>query len=222
MAVWRGFHPEWSVGRWRLTKVDFSFAATRAVGAGVDVTCFVRGWKADDTNCALRVRMALRDERVGALESIALERDVTDLDMFDFDVLAASSVMDEEEMPDSPLMDSQGTKEEFACLVEDYSRRIDRIWKFVGGVSVQGLERLAIWAIRNRKRAGTVDLGISLICAAFVYGERELSQEVMAEFRTRWERRVQLEPRQAVFDVYDNVRRDLVRLENAMRAQTMH
>jgi hypothetical protein len=166
--------------------------------------------------------MALHDERVGTLESIAVGRDVKDLAMFDFDVLAASSVMDGEERPELPLMDSKRSVEGFASLVEDYSRRIDRIWKFVGGLSIQGLERLAIWALRNRKQAGAFRHGLGPACAAFVYEERELAETLLAEFRFGWEERVRLEPRQPVFDVYDNVRRDIERLEDAMRAPTVH
>jgi hypothetical protein len=130
--------------------------------------------------------------------------------------------MDGEDVPESPLMDSQGSVEEFASLVQDYSRRIDRIWNYVGGFSVEGLERLAIWAIRNRERAGTVWLGLDIVCAAFTYGERELARSLLAEFRSHWERRVRTEPGQAVFDVYDNVRRNIDRLENAMRARAVH
>jgi hypothetical protein len=55
------------------------------------------------------------------------------------------------------------------------------------------------------------------ICAAFVYGERQLAHELIAELRSRWERRVQQEPRQAVFDVYDAVLLDIERLQDAVR-----
>ena len=135
----------------------------------------------------------------------------------DFDVLAASSVMDGQDSPDQPVFDSDVQAEEFARIVEGYSRRMDRIWDFVGGVSVQGLENLAIWAMRNRDRAYTMSTTMGDICAAFAYGERQLAHELIAELRSQWERRVQEEPRQAVFEVYEAVRLDIERLQDAVR-----
>jgi hypothetical protein len=166
--------------------------------------------------------MALYDERVGILESIAVASDVKSLGMFDFDVLAASALIDGEEMPDYPLMDSRRSAEGFAVLAEDCSRRIDRIWSFVGGLSVQGLERLALWALRNRERANAFRHGLGPACAAFVYGERELAQALLAEVRSEWEDRLRWDPRQVIFDVYDAVRLDIERLEAAVRARTLH
>jgi hypothetical protein len=166
--------------------------------------------------------MGLYDERVAALRSTAMKLDMTHVAFLDFDVLAAPAAMDGREMPDLPLFDSNAQVEEFAAVVEDYSRRIDRIWNFVGGISVGGLERLAIWTIRNRDRAGTLWHHIGAICPAFVYGERELAHELIAELRSQWEERVQLEPRDVIFEVYDGVRQDLERLQEAVRKPTVH
>jgi hypothetical protein len=68
----------------------------------------------------------------------------------------------------------------------------------------------------------TAHLGLGLISAAAVFGEPELAQEVMAEFRTAWEDQLREDPRELAFEIYDKVCRDLERLENAMRAQTLH
>jgi hypothetical protein len=166
--------------------------------------------------------MALYDERVGSLKSTAVGRDVMDLFMLDFAVTAASSLIDGEELPDLPMMRRRGSIEEFARLVEDYSKRIDRIWQFVGGCSVEGLEKLTIWVLRNRERtaAGIYDLGPA--CAAFVYGESELAHELLDELTSAWEIRVREEPDQLVFDTYDMVRAEIQRLLEAVKPPTAH
>jgi hypothetical protein len=215
--LWRSFQPGSSVSGGRITSGDFSFLSRRTLGEGVKVDWSVRAWKVDDVSCSLQVRMGLYDERVAALRSIAMGFDMSRVGFLDFDVPATSSVMDGQEMPDPPVFDSEVQAEEFAPIVEGYSRRIDRIWDFVGGASVQGLESLAIWAMRNRDRAGTMSTTMGDICAAFVYGERQLAHELIAELRSQWERRVQQEPRQAVFDVYDAVLLDIERLQDAVR-----
>jgi hypothetical protein len=77
-------------------------------------------------------RLVARDNATGGmlgalctLRSTAVGTDETALAFLSFDVLVASSVMNGEEMPDSPLMDSKGSVEEFARLIDDYSRRMD-------------------------------------------------------------------------------------------------
>jgi hypothetical protein len=215
--LWCSFQPGSSVSGGRITDGTFSFWSERTLGEGVKVDWSVTAWKVDDVSCSLRVRMGFYDERVAALRSIAMGFDISRVGFLDFDVLATSSMMDGQEMPDPPVFDSEVKVEEFAPIVEGYSRRIDRIWDFVGGASVQGLTSLAIWAMRNRDRAGTTSNTMGDICAAFVYGERQLAHELIAELRSRWERRVQQEPRQAVFEVYDAVLLDIERLQDAVR-----
>jgi hypothetical protein len=217
MGLWRRFQPGASVRGGRITYGDFSFLSERTLADGVKVDWSVTAWKAADKHCRLQVRMGLYDGRVDVLRSIAMGFDMSRVAFLDFDVPAASSVMDGQDRPDPPVFDSDVQAEEFARIVEGYSRRIDRIWDFVGGVSVQGLESLAIWAMRNRDRAGTMSNTMGDICAAFVYGERPLAHELIAELRSQWERRVQQEPRQAVFEVYAAVRLDIERLQDAVR-----
>ena len=159
--------------------------------------------------------MQLYDERVNALRSIAMGSD-TSTGFLDFDVLAASSMMTGQEMPDYPFFDAKAPAEQFARVVDDYSKRIDRIWNFVGGLSVPGVEKLAIWALRNTD-AGTIWFIVyGGICAAFTYGERELANELIAEFMCQWEERVRQEPHDVIFETYYRVRQDLERLQEAV------
>jgi hypothetical protein len=161
--------------------------------------------------------MGLSDERVNALRSIALGFAVS-VGFLAFDVLAVSSEMNGQEMPDYPLFDSNASVEEFAAVVGDYSRRIDHIWNFAGGPTLLGFERLAIWTLRNAEVCGVHHHSLyGGICAAFAYGESELANELIAELVSQWEERMRLEPRELVFKTYDKVRQDLERLQEAIR-----
>jgi hypothetical protein len=214
--VWRSSHPACCLSRGRITRGSLSFGSTRTLGAGVEVTWWVTAWKVDDKSCSLQVRMQLYDERVNALRAIAMGSD-SSTGFLDFDVPAASSLMDGQEMPHHQLFDSNASAEEFARVVADYSKRIDRIWRFVGGPSVPGVERLAIWALRNCD-AGTIwHISYGGVCAAFTYGESELAHELIAEFMSQWEERVREEPRDIIFETYHRVRQDLERLQEAVR-----
>jgi hypothetical protein len=138
--VWLSFHPECSLDGGRITSGGLSFGATRILGAAVEVRWWITAWKVDDERCLLQVRMQLYDERVNALRAIAMASDSSTI-FLDFDVLAASSLMDGQEVPDHQLFASNASVEEFSRVVGDYSKRIDRIWSFVGGLSVLGFER---------------------------------------------------------------------------------
>jgi hypothetical protein len=141
----------------------------------------------------------------------------TSTGFLDFDVLAASSLMNGQKIPDYPCFDSKAPVEQFARIVEDYSNRIDHIWNFVGGLDVRGLENLAIWALLNAD-AGTVwFITYGGICAAFTYGGRELAHELIAEFMSQGEERVRQEPHDVIFETYYRVRQDLERLQEAVR-----
>jgi hypothetical protein len=215
--VWRSFHPDCTVDGGRITSGGFSFWSTRTLSAGVEASWSVKVWKVDEISCLLQVRMDLSDERVNALRSIALGFAVS-VGFLGFDVLAASSVMDGQEMPDYPHFDSTASVEEFAVVVGDYSRRIDHIWNFVGGFTRPGFEKLTIWALRNADDAGTMRHSLyGGICAAFAYGESELANKLTAELISQWEERMRLEPFDVIFKTYDKVRRDLERLQEAIR-----
>lgn len=214
--VWRSFHPDCPVDGGRITSPGFSFWSKRMLGPGVEVSWSVKVWKIDEISCSLEIRMGLSDERVNALRSIALGFAVS-VRFLDFDVLAASSVMNAQETPGEPLFDSNASVEEFAAAVGDYSRRIDHIWNFAGGFTLPGFERLAVWALRNADAETSHHTLYGGICAAFAYGDSELAHELIAELVSQWEERMRLEPRELVFKTYDKVRQDLERLQEAVR-----
>jgi hypothetical protein len=223
--LWRSFNPACSISGGRITSRSLSFESVRILGAGVAASWLVTASKVDEERCSLQVRMGLYDERVNALRSTALGLDssndfdtpttfsLTDRqpDFLDFDVLTVSSMMDGQDRRDSPLKVDQ-----FAHVVADYSRRIDRIWNFVGEPSVKSLERLAIWVLRNSDVGSIWHTLLGGICGAFTYGEKELAHELIAQLMSEWEefRRV---PSDRVSDVYDHVCRQVSRLQEAVR-----
>ncbi|MBV8411765.1 MAG: hypothetical protein JOY64_29335 [Alphaproteobacteria bacterium] len=217
-AVWQTFQPDSVLSAGRLTRGDFSFLSERLLGDEVKTNCYVRVWRLDDAHCAMTVHMGLYDRRVSSLESTAIRRDVMDLYMLSFDVMAASSLIDGQGLPDLPTMSEKYPVEEFARLVADYSQRIDRIWRSVGGCTVDGLGKLAVWALRNRERVGTFRHGLGPACAAFVYGENELAHALLDDLTSTWE-----DPGdQVVSDMYDKVREEIETLLEAVKSPTMH
>jgi hypothetical protein len=228
--LWRSFNPECSVSRGRITRDDLSFESVHTLGAGVAASWSVRASKVDDESCSLQVRMGLYDERVNALRSAALGLDTSnDLDVptvfsltdgqpdfLDFDVWVVSSMMDGQETHEHPLLESNVRGEQVTRVIEEYRRRIERIWNFVGGPSVQSLERLAIWVLRNSDVGSIWHTLLGGICGAFAYGEKELADELIAQLMSEWEEFRQL-PSARVLDVYDHVCRQVERLQEAVR-----
>jgi hypothetical protein len=97
--VWRSFHPDCDVSGGRIYSEGLSFWSTRMLGPGVEVSWSVKVWKEDETSCSLQILMGLSDERVNVLRSIALGFAVSGR-FLNFDVLAASSMINAQEMPD--------------------------------------------------------------------------------------------------------------------------
>jgi hypothetical protein len=228
--LWHSFNPDCSVSGGRVTTGSLSFELVRNLGDGVAASWLITTSKGDDESCSLRVRMGLYDERVNALRSTALGvDDSVDLnssagfalsdyqaDFLDFDVLTVSSTMDGQEAPDYPLLESNAEAEQLVHVVGEYSRKIERIWNFVGGPSVHGLERLAIWVLRNSDVGSLWHTMLGGICGAFVYGEKELGHELIAQLMSEWEGFLQF-PNDRVSDVYDHVRGQVERLQAAVR-----
>lgn len=223
--LWRSFNPECSITGGRITSSRLWFEAVRPLGAGVAAVWLVTASKVDEESCSLQVRMGLYDERVNALRSTALGLDTSNdfdtpigfslserqTDFLDFDVLTVSSMMDGQERRDSPLKVDQ-----FPHVVADYSKRIDRIWNFVGEPSVKSLERLAIWVLRNSDLGSIWHTLLGGICGAFTYGEKELGHELIAQLMSEWEK-IRRVPSDRVLEVYDHVCRQVERLQDAVR-----
>jgi hypothetical protein len=120
------------------------------------------------------------------------------LAFLDFDVLAASSLMDGKSAPPPPLVSIEASDAEIASHLADYCLRMDRIWTPFGGASVDNLPALAIWMIRNRNADGAGDADLSMACAAYVYGETELGLELLTEYERELKRRMQMKPSEYV------------------------
>ena len=44
--------------------------------------------------------------------------------------------------------------------------------------------------MQNRRAVGAGDANVSMVCVAYVYGETELSLELLAEYEEGWKRRM--------------------------------
>ena len=229
--LWRSFNQECFISRGRISSNNLSFDSVHTLDAGVAAGWSVSAFRVDDERCSLQVRMRLYDERVNALRSTALGFDTSidsdvvptvlslsdwKADFLDFDVWVVSSMMDEEETHDRPLLESNVQSTQVARVVGDYHRRIERIWNFVGGPSVQGLERLAIWVLRNSDVGSIWHTLLGGICGAFAYGEKELAHELIAQLMSEWEECRWL-PSDRISDVYDHVCRQIERLQEAVK-----
>jgi hypothetical protein len=228
--LWRSFNPECSVGRGRITRDDLSFESVHALGGGVAASWSVRAFKVDADNCSLQVRMGLYDERVNALRTTAMGLDTSNNfnvptvvsltegqpDFLDFDVLTVCSMMEGQETHGYPQLGPNLEADQVAKIVGEYRRRIEHIWNFVGGPSVQSLERLAIWVLRNSDGQSMGHTLLGGICGAFTYGEKELAHELIAQLMSEWEDIRRLAPTDRFLEVYDHVRRQVERLQEAV------
>jgi hypothetical protein len=161
----------------------------------MDFSEWVDAWQSGDDSWSFRVRVAFSDKRVMAMESHVVGYDVSGVHVLDFDVLAASSLMDDQTAPDPPLVSIDASDAEVASHLADYCLRTDRIWAFFGGASIDNLPKLAIWMIQNRHAVGAFDASVAMICAAYVYGETELSLNLLTEYEMKWKSHMQTEHR---------------------------
>ena len=177
-----------------LGSLDFGITFFRSLTDEIEVSTDISGWITDNPEWSLRVRLAILDRRVAKLRSEVMKGfDSSDLGTFDFDVLAAALAIEGSELEPSPLIEQSFSDDEIRLVVKQFSDRLDKLWTFARGFSVDGLETLSIWAIRNRNFVG-VPLGppalaVGVICTAFVYGERELSRELLREYEMNIEKR---------------------------------
>jgi len=172
---------------------DFSFESIRTLAANTDFAERVDAWQMGDDSWSLRVRGEIYDLRVSTMKSQLVGYDVTGLYMLDFDVLAASSLMDGQAVPYSPLIGIQASNAEVASHLADYCLRMDRVWAFFGGASIDNLPALAIWMMQNRRAVGAGDADVSMVCVAYVYGETELSLDLLEEYERGWKRRMRFD-----------------------------
>jgi hypothetical protein len=220
---WRALRPEERAKhRPRFSKLDFGFMSSRSLTDEVEVTSHVGGWQIEDSEWSFRVRIAIRDRRVAKLRSeVVTTFDTRNLTTVGFDVLAAALAIEGRELEPSPLVRPSSTDDEVRLLVKEFSDRIDKIWTFAHGFTIEGLETLSIWAIRNRNFVGIPKgppaYAIGVICTAFVYGERELSRELLWEYEIHLEKRrrseVFNEPTRAV---HATLTREVMRLKSLL------
>jgi hypothetical protein len=193
-SEWCACRPHEQVQRFWLRSRDFHIVFFRSLAEGIEVSSEVEGWQIEPSEWFIRVRMAILDQRVTKLRSeVVAHSETSNFPTLDFDVLAAAAAMEGHELEPAPLVEPPGSDDAARRVVKEFSDKIDRIWTFAGGFTIDGLETLSIWVIRNRTIVGVPKVPprsvFAVVCTAFVYGERELAREVVREYELFLERR---------------------------------
>jgi len=61
------------------------------------------------------------------------------------------------------------------------ARGLDEIWASVGGYGKEGMQRLALWAMRHYNHTGARPT-VATVCAALAYGDKECARWVLREY----------------------------------------
>lgn len=184
--TWRALRPgEKPAGR-RFTSKDFLFLFSRKLTDQLEISYHGYGWPIATSSWSLRVRIALHDRRVRDLRSeVITTYDTSSAYTLDFDILAAIAAIEGRELEPAPRIPSESSDDDERLAVKAISDSIDRIWSFAGGVTVDGVETLSIWIVRNRAILGIAQHFndyTNLICTAAVCGELALSRVVLREY----------------------------------------
>jgi hypothetical protein len=195
-SAWLATRPDEKVeGSW-LNARDFGITFFRSLTDQVEVRSEVSAWQIDISEWFLRVRVAILDRRVSELRSeVVTDFDTSSLSTFDFDVLAAAAAMDGRELEPAPLIEPPLSDDAARLRVKEFSDNVTRIWRFAGGFTIDGLETLSIWLIRNRIGVPKIPPAsvFGVVCTALVYGDRELSRELLREYEVFLEERRRIE-----------------------------
>lgn len=212
--AWRACRPKELKKSSRLTAQDFGLTFSRGLADGMEVKSGISGWQIEDAGWSMRVRIAILDRRVAKLRSeVVTTYDTSDLTTLDFDVLAAAAAIEGCDLEPSPLIGPSSSDDHIRLVVKEFSDKIDKIWRFAHGFTIEGLETLSIWAIRNRTVVGMQAVDIGAISTAFVYGERALSDELLREYEFGLEKRRHSWPvNEATEAIYANLRNEVTRL----------
>jgi hypothetical protein len=197
--MWRALRPGESLSKGCPSKVNFSFMSTRTLAPGLTFHCFVSGSgpiipRTNDESWSIRVTAAPEDDRVSALRTFVEDRDKSGLDVMAFDVLPAYGLLDGRGEPSPPSISYEAADDEIMSHLEEYSRKIDRIWDAFGGYSPGAFEALVTWAMVNREVVTGGTANMPMACAAFVYGDRALSLQFLAEYQSQWEESARSRP----------------------------
>lgn len=178
--TWRELHPQERIYSSRIIKVDFGVTFFRNLTDEIKIFTSISAWKLGSSEWSLRGRVGVLDHRVARVRSeIQAAPHDSQVETLDFDILAAAAAIEGCELEPSPAVELCAPDDAVRLVVKELSDKADRIWTFAGGFTVEGLETLSIWALRNRTGVGTGMPDIGPICTALIYGERKLATELL-------------------------------------------
>lgn len=191
--LWRSLRADETITHGQSNSEEFSFSSIKALSTGIESHSDIQALKVDDDTWCLRVDVALVDYRVFDLSSFANGWGAPDRFMTFVPYLALQHFSG---TPISPLptYDLGTTDYELMQLLREGSREIDLIWTTFGGYDVKNFGSLALWMMEHKEKVGLHLNDVGGIFAAFVYGDRALSEILIRQLECHWEERARREP----------------------------
>lgn len=206
-AIWSRIRPDEKPSRGYVASREFIFHAERGLGNEVSVGVGIRCWQIGEGAFSLRSRCLLFDRRVSDLRSRIEGRETSDLQVLDFDVLAASCVLSGRELQVSQEVSVAEYHKRIEGVLRVTGNMLDQVWRHFGGYERAALERLGLWALKQREGVGLGFNPIGAVFAAATYGSRELARQYLNGWEAQWAARARTEAdNPAVQDVRDDVR----------------
>lgn len=207
--------PDRQIGKWA-GRGQFCFFSYRTLVRGVKYRTSVQGLQGPN-DWTLTARLAFHDTSPRALEATVTGDDVSELDLFDVDILAAANCLDGKKIAwVPPALSFDASDDEIAGHLTAYSRDIDRLCGSAGGYDVEAFRSLAIWCMRRRSEVG-FSSRLGPLFAALEYGDRALAVEFLRQVEEEWEENLRREPhRELVRTLYASARELHARLRRLM------
>ena len=195
---------------------QFFFFSYRMLVRGVKYRTTVQGLQCPN-DWLLTVRLAFHDTGPRALEATVTGNEVSKLDLFDVDILAAANCLDGKKIAwVPPALSFDAPDDEIVGHLTAYSQDIDRLCRFAGGYDVEAFRALAIWCMRHRADVG-FSSRLGPIFAALEYGDRALAVEFLRQVEEEWEENLRREPhRELVHTLYARASEIHARLRRLM------
>ena len=186
-ALWQALWPDERASVVMADDLGMEFESRQTLATGIHFTTWVLGFPYDD-GWTLRFGGRLTDQRVEALEEELQGPNPLSPYVLEFDLslthkfLEGKTFVEGETEHSLPAIPIDASDSSVRAILETNGRRLDRIWASVGGCSIEGFQALALWAMRhyNFTRAGTPT--VAMVCAALVYGDRNLAAWLLREY----------------------------------------
>lgn len=149
---------------------DFSIHSVRTYGTNQRLSVWLKGWRSSASSVGARLRVALFDRRVAAVQAYCEQHPIADVGFADFDVLAAVARRNREALRPAYQL-SVGTGELEAELSGMSQELRDFLATFEKGSLRHSFEDLAAWILRQADSVGCMESEVAGLIARFLYEE---------------------------------------------------